>query len=266
MDKARAFARLLWVLAKHSSVRAMQYPMTFWSIFFGSVGELLVQVLFFSLIYLAGATSIGGWSVAEVILLQAMTGIVASIELFLFGANIGQIPRLIRTGRLDKALLLPINTQLLLSCYTLSPEWLISGLVNVPLLVWAVRQLEIKMTLGLWLHTSLLVFVGVTVSYALSFIPATLAFWKENIFSVQALVSEVVNFRNYPISIFPAKYHWLIMHVFPIALISNFPTLAITSQLTAYQSGVAVVTALALLALTRIIFHKGLARYTSPGG
>ena len=110
----------------------MQYPMTFWSIFFGSVGELLVQVLFFSLIYLAGATSIGGWSVAEVILLQAMTGIVASIELFLFGANIGQIPRLIRTGRLDKALLLPINTQLLLSVTRYRQNGLLADLSMSP--------------------------------------------------------------------------------------------------------------------------------------
>lgn len=262
----RAFLRILGTLAKHSSVRAMQYPMTFWSIFLGSIAELLVQVLFFSLIYLSGATSIGGWSAPEVILLQAMTGIVTSIELFLFGANIGQVPKTIRSGKLDQVLLLPVDAQLFLSLHTLSPEWLVSGLINIPLLVWAIGELGVQMAIGLWLQVLLLIGIGVIIAYTLSFLPALLAFRQENVFSVQALVADIAGFRNYPISIFPAKYHWFFIHVFPVALIANFPTLAITSQVTVCQTVGAFITALVLFLLTRIIFRQGLAHYTSPGG
>lgn len=229
----------------------------------GATLELVVQVSFFSLIYLSGIHTVAGWTLSQVVLLNAVSGLVATVEHFLFGANIGRIPKLVRSGDLDRILLLPVNTQLFLSLRRMSPQHLISGLINIPLMAWALAQLDVEVNVVM---AVLLFAAGVIVSYSLSFIPAIMAFWVTNTFALQQIVGDLKSYQNYPMEVFGRQVRVLLMTVFPIAIIANFPTLGLISYDQPRLLLISVTVSLAFFLLTRVLFGQALRRYTSAGG
>src|SRR5438270_13041048 len=72
------------------------------------------QVAFFSIIF-GQVDQIGGWSKWEVILLVGTHQMIAQLFQAFFFVNVANIPELVRTGKLDSLLVLPIDSQFAVS-------------------------------------------------------------------------------------------------------------------------------------------------------
>src|SRR5205807_9829805 len=72
------------------------------------------QIIFFGIIF-GQVSNIGGWSQWEVILLIGTHQMIAQIFQAFFFVNVANIPELVRTGKLDSLLVLPIDSQFAVS-------------------------------------------------------------------------------------------------------------------------------------------------------
>src|SRR5947208_16443220 len=113
MNLAR-YLRLYGELWKNSVIREMSFKANFvlWIIV-----ELLwfaLQLSFITVIY-SHTDHIGDWSKWQVILLIGTSNFIQQLFTTFFLSNLVQLSELIRTGRLDFVLLLPINTRFVIS-------------------------------------------------------------------------------------------------------------------------------------------------------
>ena len=81
----------------------------------------LGQIVFFSIIF-GSVNRIGDWSKWEVVLLVGTHQIIAQLFQAFFFVNVANIPELVRTGRLDSLLVLPIDSQFAVSSKQFGPR------------------------------------------------------------------------------------------------------------------------------------------------
>src|SRR2546428_12131898 len=72
------------------------------------------QIVFFSIIF-GNVDRIGDWSKWEVVLLVGTHQMIAQLFQAFFFVNVANIPELVRTGRLDSLLVLPVDSQFAVS-------------------------------------------------------------------------------------------------------------------------------------------------------
>jgi len=256
------YIRLYLLILKQSLIRESQFPAQFWSSFVGWLAELAIRIGFFGAIYVSGVISISGWSLPEIIFLQAVASLVSSIWAFFFGANIGAISRLVRTGRLDHLLLMPVDGQFYMSLRRSNLASLLSSLATLPLFFWCVPRLSVTFTLGLMLRFLLLVICGICVYYVLSFLPSILSFWIVDPASIQFLFHEVLSYAHYPSDIYQSALKAVLTYVFPLLLIAN----EAAAEVIGHSGVIGLVPAVAISVLglitARICYRAGLRRYT----
>jgi len=110
----RRYAGLFAALWRNSVVREMQFKVNF---LLWIVVELLwfaLQLTFMAVLY-SHTDSIADWTKWQVVLLIGCAHFVQQLFTALFLTNITEISELIRTGKLDFMLLLPVNTRFLIS-------------------------------------------------------------------------------------------------------------------------------------------------------
>src|ERR1043165_8330482 len=114
VSSLRRYGSIFSALWKNSIVREMQFKLNF---LLWIVVELLwfaLQLTFIGVIY-SHTDHIGDWSKWQVVLLIGTSNFIQQLFTTIFLSNLTQLSELIRTGRLDFLLLLPINTRFLIS-------------------------------------------------------------------------------------------------------------------------------------------------------
>lgn len=255
------YVRLYFLILRQSLIRESQYPTEFWSAVVGYLAELAIRVGFFGVIFLSGVISVRGWSLPDLIFLQAIAALVWNIWAFFFGANLGAIPKLVQRGRLDHLLLLPVDAQFHMSLRQANLSSLFSSLTVVPVFLWCLPRLSTTLTMGDAMRMALLVACGITISYVLNFLPAILSFWVVEPAGAAFLVGEVVSYASYPSDIYQTALRTVLTYVFPVLLIANEAAAEAVGHSRAGLIPTVVVCGLGLV-VTRVCYKAGLRRYT----
>ncbi len=108
------YASIYSALWRNSVVREMGFKSNFILWIIVELVWFALQLSFVNVIYLH-TDHIGDWSKWEVVLLFGASHFIQQIFQAFFLTNCTQLPELIRTGKLDFMLLLPVNTRFLLS-------------------------------------------------------------------------------------------------------------------------------------------------------
>ena len=87
------------------------------------------QIVFFSIIF-GLVDRIGDWTKWEVVLLVGTHQIIAQLFQAFFFVNVANIPELVRTGRLDSLLVLPIDSQFAVSTKQFGLDSVINALLG----------------------------------------------------------------------------------------------------------------------------------------
>src|SRR5438270_10346710 len=115
-------------MLRNSLIREMSFKANFILWMLVEVLWFLGQIVFFSIIF-GSINQIGDWSKWEVVLLVGTHQIIAQLFQAFFFVNVANIPELVRTGRLDSLLLLPIDSQFAVS----SKQFGLDSVVNAAL-------------------------------------------------------------------------------------------------------------------------------------
>lgn len=260
----RRYLEIYWLMIRNSLIREMNFKANFilWMVvellwFVGQIG--FIQVVF------QYVERIGDWSKWEVILLIGTHQIIAQIYQAFFYVNVANLPELVRTGRLDLMLVLPVDAQFAVSTRQFGLDNLVNALVGVAIVSFSLARLSIlPLPHQIALYAVALGF-GVTIHYAIMFTLATLSFW---IVRAQGLIYGYFNFFNigrYPDVIFRGAFKIIFSYVIPVIIVANVPSRILTRALESPFQRLAqmAVVSFCVLAASRLFWTCALRRYSS---
>src|SRR6186713_479949 len=124
----RRYIEIYSIMLRNSLIRDMSFKANFLLWMVVEVLWFCGQIVFFSIIF-GNVDHIGDWTKWEVVLLIGTHQIIAQLFQAFFFVNVANIPELVRTGKLDSLLALPIDSQFAVS----SKQFGLDSVVNAAL-------------------------------------------------------------------------------------------------------------------------------------
>lgn len=218
----RRYIEIYSIMMRNSLIRSMSFKVNFLLWMLVEVLWFVGQIVFFSIIF-ANVDRIGDWSKWEVVLLVGTHQIIGQIFQAFFFVNIANIPELVRTGKLDSVLVLPIDSQFAVSSKQFELDSIVNAIVGAAIVILSLSNLHlVPSPVSILLYLTALVF-GIAVHYSIMLSLAAVSFW---IVRAQGLVYGYFNFLNiarYPDVIFPKIFRLIFGWIIPVIIIANIP-------------------------------------------
>lgn len=260
----RRYWQIYALLLRNSLIREMAFKANFllWLVtellwFFGQI--VFVEVLFLH------TDRIGDWSKWEVVLLIGTHQIISQVFQAVFYVNLANLPELVRTGRMDLMLLLPVDTQFAVSAYRFGLDNLVNAGVGIAFVVFSLGKLGVVPSALQIACYTVAIPLGAAIHYAIMFTLATLSFW---IVRAQGLIYGYFNFLSiarYPDQVFAGVFKFIFSWLIPVIIVANAPAriLARSSQQPLAPMLQLLFACVLALVLSRALWVFALRRYSS---
>ncbi len=258
------YLEIYWLMIRNSLIREMNFKANFtlWMIveFLWFIGQIIfLEVLF------GHTNTIGDWTKWECVLLVGTHQVTAQLFQAFFYVNLAELPELIRTGRLDIMLLLPVDAQFAVSTRKFGMDNVVNACVGIAIVIFSLTQLHVVPQIhqiGLYLVA---IALGVVIHYSIMFGLATAAFW---IIRAQGLIYgyfNVFNIARYPDVIFRGTFKIIFSYFIPVILVANVPARVLARGLESPWAGLAQLTVATIFIFlaTRIFWRIAVRRYSS---
>jgi ABC-2 type transport system permease protein len=166
------------------------------------------------------------------------------------------------TGAFDFTILRPVNPQFFASFRKWRLFALLDLVLGVGVLVAAVIQLGVALSLWQILFFLFMLIVGMSILYAILLIFAALIFWSPGVLFTWVF-DGLFQMARYPTNIYPGWLRMVLTWIVPVGVITTFPARALTDAITPMELIVSLLLAVALLATASILFKVGLRKYAS---
>src|SRR5690349_11000251 len=209
-------------MLRNSLIRSMSFKVNFLLWMLVEVLWFVGQIVFFSIIF-ANVNRIGDWSKWEVVLLVGTHQIIAQLFQAFFFVNIANIPELVRTGKLDSLLALPIDSQFAVSTKQFGLDSVVNAIVGAVVVCVSLSKLGVVPSVSSIILYLIALGFGIAVHYSIMLSLAAVSFW---IVRAQGLVYGYFNFLNiarYPDVIFPQIFRFVFGWIIPVVIIANIP-------------------------------------------
>src|SRR3954466_11421634 len=218
----RRYLEIWGIMLRNSLIRELSFKVNFilWLIV-----ELLWfcgQMTFFGIIF-GQVDRIGDWSKWEVILLIGTHQMIAQLFQAFFFVNVSNIPELVRTGRLDSLLILPVDSQFAVSTKQFGLDSVLNAILGGIVVIVALTKLQIVPSPAMIALYLVAIGFGVAVHYSIMLTLAAISFW---IVRAQGLVYGYFNFLHiarYPDVIFPRLFQFIFGWIIPAIIVANIP-------------------------------------------
>jgi ABC-2 type transport system permease protein len=226
----KRYASIYAALWKNSVVREMGFKTNFilWIIV-----ELLwfgLQLAFVAVIY-QHTESIGDWSKWEVVLLMGTASFIQHWFQAFFLSNCIQISELVRTGKLDFLLLLPVNTRFIVSLRQVDLGSFVNAACALAVMGYALRQLDSAPSFAQTAGLLLLVVTGVLLHYSLMFLLASVCFWTVKAQGIVWGYYSLFNIARLPDAAFRGLFKAFFTFAIPMLLVANVPAKLLADKL-----------------------------------
>lgn len=276
-----SYPRVFWTIVRNSLVRDLSFRSNFLIECVSSICWVLMNLGFYLLIF-QYTREIGpgtGWGKYEFFVFLATTMFVNSIVQAFFMPNAQEFSELIRTGRLDFALLKPIDAQFLVSLHRVDWSSLANFAVGLVLLAYSLYQLTTRPVAPLRLHAALLLLYplyiacGVLILYSLMISLAATSIWLGRNQTLYNFWFYITNFSRYPMEIYSggwgAPLQWFFTFIIPVLVVVNVPARLLALPLDWQSPRVWWLPAFAMVATvgsifaSRWVFQRALLAYRS---
>jgi ABC-2 type transport system permease protein len=258
----RAYASVLVHQIRASLALALQYRADF-------VTEGLVEVLWsvtaiIPLFVVYGErASVAGWSFGEALM---VTGFFTLLQAVLEGAinpSMALVVEQIRKGTFDFVLLKPKDAQFLVSTARILPWRSLNVLTAFALFAYGFSKLGRGPGVVDVAAAVALFGVSVTLLYALWILSVSLAFHVVKVDNLTYAFGAVFDAARWPSSVFRGVLHVLFTFVVPLAVMTTFPAEALLGRTSASKLAGAALAAVLAFVVSRTVWNRALARYTS---
>jgi ABC-2 type transport system permease protein len=251
-------------MLRNSLIREMSFKANFLLWMAVELLWFLGQIVFIEVLF-GYVDRIGDWTKWEVVLLIGTHQLIGQIFQAFFYTNVANLPEMVRTGKLDFMLLLPVDSQFAVSMRQFGMDNVVNALVGVAIVVFALAKMHVTpgpLEVAMYLPA---VALGVAIHYSIMFFLATISFW---IVRAQGLIYGYYNLFNiarYPDSIFGhGVFRFVFSWIIPVIVVANVPARLLGRMFDAPLPLLAQLTAAAAVAVggTRAFWHFALKRYS----
>lgn len=262
MSWPRRYIRLLGVQVRASALAAMQYRVDFlveglMSLYWQGWNLVPLFVLY------SQRQEVAGWAFHEALVVigwfMALRGILEGA----INPSLVDVVDRIRTGAFDYVLLKPVDTQFLVSTARFSPWKVVDvlsglGVVLVALVLRgsAPRAAQIALCALLMVSASL-------VLYSFWILIISACFWVVRLDNLTYLLSAIFDAARWPVQVFRGLWRILFTYIFPLAIMTTYPAMALLGRLRAGTVVWALCGALLFFSLSRLFWRGALAHYRS---
>ena len=256
--------RLVRQFARASAQNELAYRANFWLSLFHSLLNLVTGVLGVLVIF-GQIETIRGWDLPSTLALLGVYLTLSALRGLFIGPSLEALAGIdgeIWNGQFDFTLLRPVNAQFLASVRHWRPFALVDLALGLGVLAVAVAQLGQSLT-PLRLATFLLtLLIGVAILYAILLAFSALTLWSPG-FLFTWVFDGLFSMARYPVGLYPGWLRLVLTWIVPVGLMTTVPAQTLTGTLSGLTLVAALLTALALLAASSLLFHLGLHRYAS---
>jgi ABC-2 type transport system permease protein len=219
----------LW---KNSVARELMFKSNF---LLWIVVELLwfgLQLSFIGVLYLH-TERIGTWSKWEVVMLIGGSHFIQQLFQAFFLINCTNLSELIRTGKLDFLLLLPVNSRFVVSLRQVDMGAFVNAGFAVAVMAYAAHQIPLVPSVAQVLAFLVLCMAGILIHYSLMFLLSTISFWSVRAQGIVWGYYNLFNIARMPDEAFPSGlFKALFTFAIPMLLVSNVPVRVLADKLT----------------------------------
>jgi ABC-2 type transport system permease protein len=259
----RRYAGIYGILWRNSLVREMTFKANFLLWIVVEVCWFAIQLAFINVIYLH-TDSIAGWSKWQVVLLIGASHFIQEIFQAFFLINCTNLSELVRTGKLDFLLLLPVNSRFIVSMRQLDLGSFVNAAIAIGVMLYAGHQLELSPSLVQLAGFACLCLAGVLIHYSLMFLLATVSFWTVRAQGIVYAYYNLFNVARLPDAAFHGWFRAAFTFVIPMLLVANVPVKALTHRLdTPWEWPLLLVTSITCYAISEAAWRFSVRHYTS---
>lgn len=257
---ARA-GRIVGALMRTSLATGLQYRADF--VFDGITGLLrtAATVAPLALVYVHTG-SLGGFAPHEAGLVMALFLLMQGLVGGLVEPNLGMVVEGVRSGTLDLVLLKPADAQLLVSLRAVAPAHVWDVLAAAAVAAWSFRGAPLPAT-GDALLAGLFVVTGLASLYGLWLLAICASFVFVRVDNLRWLLWSAADAGRWPMTVFGGWVRWVLTYLVPVGLLTTFPVLALRGEAGPGVVVAALLTAVAFVGGSRLVWVRSLARYTS---
>ncbi|HEU6447830.1 MAG TPA: ABC-2 family transporter protein [Verrucomicrobiae bacterium] len=250
----------LW---RNSVTREMSFKGNFILWIFVELLWFALQLCFIGVLYLH-TNEIGTWTKWQVVLLVGASSFIQQTFQAIFLTNFTQLSELVRTGKMDFLLALPVNTRFIVSFRQVDLGAFVNAGFAVAVMVYSLVQLHFTPTVWEVFGFLVLCGVGILIHYSLMFILASISFWTVRAQGIVWGYYNLFNIARMPDEAFKGAFKIVFTFVLPMLLVSNVPVRVLAQKITSpVQLLVLFGLALICAGVSEWFWKKSLRRYTS---
>jgi ABC-2 type transport system permease protein len=230
MEKLKRYASIYAALWKNSVTRELTFKANF---LMWIVVEFLwfgLQLSFIGVLYLH-TESIGTWTKWQVVLLIGGSHFIQQIYQAFFLVNCTNLSELVRSGKLDFLLLLPVNTRFVISLRQVDLGAFVNAASAVAVMAYAAHQLHLTPGFAQILGFLVLCVVGIAIHYSLMFLLASISFWTVRAQGIVWGYYNLFNIARMPDEAFRGLFKVVFTFAIPMLLVSNVPVRLLADKL-----------------------------------
>jgi ABC-2 type transport system permease protein len=250
----------LW---KNSVAREMSFKGNFilWIIV-----ELLwfgLQLTFISVVY-SQTTTVGTWTKWQMVMLVGASNFIQQVYQAFFLTNCTNLSELIRTGKMDFLLALPVNTRFIVSTRQVDLGSFVNAAFGLCVLIFAAHKAEVHPTFLQLCGFGALCVVGIMIHYSLMFMLAAISFWTVRAQGIVWGYYNLFNIARMPDEAFRGVFKAFFTFALPVLLVSNVPVRLLANTLSSYRPWLLLLAVgLAWAVISEWFWRLSLRRYTS---
>ena len=259
----KRYATIYAALWKNSVTREMSFKGNFllW---------ILVEICWFGLqlsfvtVLFSQTNAIGSWTKWQMVMLVGASNFIQQIYQAFFLTNCTNLSELIRTGKMDFLLALPVNTRFIVSLRVVDLGAFVNAAFGLGVLIFAAHKAELQPTLTQMLGFAALCLVGVMIHYSLMFMLAAISFWTVRAQGIVWGYYNLFNIARMPDEAFRGAFKAVFTFALPVLLVSNVPTRMLANTLASWHSWLLLLAVGAMWAMISEWFWRiSIRRYTS---
>jgi len=260
------YAGLFRVQVRMSTLAAMQYRVDF--LVRGLIAFLWSALTLIPLLVVFGVRKqVAGWSFGEALVVVAWFTLLRSVLEGAVSPSLTAVVEHVRKGTLDFVLLKPADAQFLVSTAKFEPWRLVDVAGAAAVFCYAFA------TLGRWpsilqIATGLLFLaLAVLILYSIWILVVSAAFWVVKVDNLSYLFGSLFDVGRWPIDVLRGVWRGTLLlvftFVFPVALMTTYPALALLGRLDAKTAAFALGGGVVFAVIARRVWRRALAMYTS---
>jgi len=262
MSTLARYARLFVLQLKMSLISGMQYRADFVPRGLISLVWLAVALVPVASVFEARA-QVAGWTYPEALVVVGWFTLLKAVLEGAISPSLTAVVEHVRKGTLDFLLVKPADAQFLVSTAKFEP-WRVVDLGGaLAIFAWAFHKLGRRPDLLHVLVALGLLLVGILVLYAFWILVVSASFWVVKVDNLSYLFGSLFDAARWPISVFRGVLWFAFTFVFPLALMTTYPAMALLGRLGPGTAVGGLVGGLAFAGLARLVWNRALGFYTS---